>query len=107
LPIIDSILEGYNNTLFAYGQTGSGKTYTIQGNDITSGIITRIIDNLFENINNSNKEWNIKCSYFELYNNNFYDLLGNKNNYKIIEDDIKGVFIFNMSEKVVKSSIEC
>lgn len=30
-PIVDSVLEGYNGTIFAYGQTGTGKTYTMEG----------------------------------------------------------------------------
>ena len=29
--IIDSIVQGFNGTIFAYGQTASGKTYTMQG----------------------------------------------------------------------------
>lgn len=29
LPIIESVLEGYNGTVFAYGQTGTGKTHTM------------------------------------------------------------------------------
>ena len=28
-PIIDSVIEGYNGTIFAYGQTGTGKTHTM------------------------------------------------------------------------------
>lgn len=28
-PLVASVCQGYNGTLFAYGQTGSGKTYTI------------------------------------------------------------------------------
>lgn len=31
LPIIESVLEGYNGTIFAYGQTGTGKTFTMEG----------------------------------------------------------------------------
>lgn len=31
-PIVESVLEGYNGTIFAYGQTGTGKTYTMEGN---------------------------------------------------------------------------
>ena len=27
-PVVDSVLQGYNGTVFAYGQTGSGKTLT-------------------------------------------------------------------------------
>lgn len=30
-PIIESVLQGFNGTVFAYGQTGSGKTFTMQG----------------------------------------------------------------------------
>lgn len=29
LPIVESVLEGYNGTIFAYGQTGTGKTHTM------------------------------------------------------------------------------
>ena len=31
LGIVDSVLEGYNGTIFAYGQTGTGKTFTMDG----------------------------------------------------------------------------
>lgn len=30
-PLVSSLIEGYNATVFAYGQTGSGKTYTLGG----------------------------------------------------------------------------
>lgn len=33
-PLLVSLTEGYNATVFAYGQTGSGKTYTIGGEHI-------------------------------------------------------------------------
>ena len=33
-PIVESVLEGFNGTIFAYGQTSSGKTHTMQGHDI-------------------------------------------------------------------------
>ena len=32
-PIISSVLEGYNGTIFAYGQTGTGKTHTMTGKE--------------------------------------------------------------------------
>ena len=31
----DSVLEGFNGTIFAYGQTSSGKTFTMMGPNIT------------------------------------------------------------------------
>ena len=33
-PIVESVLDGYNGTIFAYGQTSSGKTHTMLGEDI-------------------------------------------------------------------------
>ena len=33
-PIVDSVLEGFNGTIFAYGQTSSGKTHTMMGPDM-------------------------------------------------------------------------
>uniref|UniRef100_A0A8C0FAI5 Kinesin motor domain-containing protein n=1 Tax=Bubo bubo TaxID=30461 RepID=A0A8C0FAI5_BUBBB len=33
-PLLVSLTEGYNATVFAYGQTGSGKTYTIAGGHV-------------------------------------------------------------------------
>ena len=30
-PLVDSVLQGYNGTIFAYGQTGTGKTFTMEG----------------------------------------------------------------------------
>ena len=55
-PIIDSVLEGYNGTIFAYGQTSSGKTYTMQGpSNITNiemqGVIPRMVKTVFDRIN--------------------------------------------------------
>ena len=29
--LVDSVLDGFNGTIFAYGQTGTGKTYTMEG----------------------------------------------------------------------------
>lgn len=29
--LVDSVLNGFNGTIFAYGQTGTGKTYTMEG----------------------------------------------------------------------------
>ncbi|KAE8292090.1 Kinesin-like protein KIF27 [Larimichthys crocea] len=30
-PLVESLIDGYNATVFCYGQTGSGKTYTLGG----------------------------------------------------------------------------
>lgn len=47
-PVITSLFDGFNGTIFAYGQTSSGKTYTMQGpsaNDSAEkrGVIPRAV----------------------------------------------------------------
>ena len=32
-PLVESVIKGYNGTIFAYGQTGCGKTWTMTGPD--------------------------------------------------------------------------
>ena len=48
-PIVDSIFQGYNGTIFAYGQTGCGKTYTMMG-IVDSPDLKGIIPNAFNHI---------------------------------------------------------
>ena len=54
LPIVDSVLDGYNGTILAYGQTSSGKTHTMFGEDCDNieerGIIPRMVTGFFEKI---------------------------------------------------------
>jgi kinesin family protein 3/17 len=49
-PLVESVLEGYNGTIFAYGQTGCGKTFTMEGkrnpNDMR-GIIPNAFNHIF------------------------------------------------------------
>ncbi|XP_073908389.1 kinesin-like protein KIF27 isoform X6 [Castor canadensis] len=81
-PLVLSLIEGYNATVFAYGQTGSGKTYTIGGGHIASvaegqkGIIPRAIQEIFQSITeNPSIDFNIKVSYIEVYKEDLRDLL--------------------------------
>ncbi|KFO91703.1 Kinesin-like KIF27, partial [Buceros rhinoceros silvestris] len=81
-PLVASLTEGYNATVFAYGQTGSGKTYTMGGGHIASvaedekGIIPRAIQELFQRISeNRNIDFHVKVSYIEVYKEDLRDLL--------------------------------
>ena len=99
-PIIDSVLEGFNGTIFAYGQTSSGKTHTMQGPDITDveqqGIIPRMVRTVFNRIEtaSANVEFTVKVSMAEIYNERIKDLLDpSKDNLKIHEEKSKGIYI--------------
>jgi kinesin family protein 3/17 len=70
-PILESVMEGYNGTIFAYGQTGTGKTYTMEGEDNQQekGIIPRSIDWIFSNIKSyTNQQFLVRVSFVEIYN---------------------------------------
>lgn len=41
LPLVRSVLDGYNGCIFAYGQTGSGKTFTMDGPEAAPGVCFR------------------------------------------------------------------
>ena len=99
-PIIDSVLEGFNGTIFAYGQTSSGKTHTMNGPDITDvemqGIIPRMVRTVFNRIETSseNMEFTVKVSMTEIYNEKIKDLLDpRKVDLKIHEEKGKGIYI--------------
>ncbi|XP_045154563.1 kinesin-like protein KIF27 isoform X2 [Echinops telfairi] len=115
-PLVLSLVEGYNATVFAYGQTGSGKTYTIGGGHIASvvegqkGIIPRAIQEIFQNISeNPNIDFNIKVSYIEVYKEELRDLLELEPSSKdlhIREDEKGNTVIAGAKECPVESADE-
>jgi kinesin family protein 3/17 len=70
LPIVNSVLEGYNGTIFAYGQTGTGKTHTMEGKTEPKdlmGIIPRSFEHIFEQIDNlSHKQFLVRVQMLEI-----------------------------------------
>lgn len=80
-PILESVMQGYNGTIFAYGQTGTGKTFTMEGVDTTElkGIIPRAIEWIFNSIKSyPDQNFLVRVSFVEIYNEEVIDLL-NKN----------------------------
>ncbi len=76
-PLLDTVLEGFNSTVFAYGATGCGKTHTISGTQNDPGIIFRTMRELFEKIDDlrDTKTIDVSLSYLEIYNETIRDLL--------------------------------
>lgn len=93
-PVIEKCLNGYNGCIFCYGQTGSGKTFTMHGIKKYPGIVPLAIESIFEIIRSSfNKEFLIRCSYIEIYNEYVNDLLdSNRLNLQLAEDS--RVFVY-------------
>ena len=87
---LPGLLEGFNATVFAYGATGAGKTYTMLGTGEDPGIMARSLNELFELIEKSSgKEYKLKMSYLEVYNETLRDLLVKGDNLEMREDPLK------------------
>ncbi|TVY49843.1 Kinesin-like protein [Lachnellula occidentalis] len=100
--LMDSVLEGYNATVFAYGATGCGKTHTITGTAQQPGIIFLTMQELFEKISerSAEKHTEVSLSYLEIYNETIRDLLlpgGTKQGLMLREDANQTVSVAGLS----------
>ncbi|XP_014851449.1 PREDICTED: kinesin-like protein KIF27 isoform X1 [Poecilia mexicana] len=113
-PLVESLLDGYNATVFCYGQTGSGKTYTLGGGSKDEGgIIDCVAEDVFlllaKRKNDDSIEATVQISYMELYREELRDLLDMNTNHKelLIRDDEKGnTVVIGAREMVVTSAEE-
>jgi Kinesin motor domain len=107
-PLVESVLSGYNGTIFAYGQTGCGKTHTMQGRSDPPelrGIIPNSFDHIFDHVQVATQrdktEFLIRASYLEIYNEEIRDLLSpnvkDHAKYELHEDPDKGVYVKDLS----------
>ena len=109
-PIVDSIFQGYNGTIFAYGQTGCGKTFTMMGvvdNPDLKGIIPNAFSHIFGFIKTEgeSKKFLVRCSFVEIYNEEVRDLLVNKSTkLDIREDPKKGTFVKDLTYVTLKDT---
>ncbi|KAJ2635991.1 hypothetical protein GGF40_003271, partial [Coemansia sp. RSA 1286] len=101
--IITSSMSGFNGTIFAYGQTSSGKTHTMYGGDSEDGIIKLAVKNMFSFVETDpNREYLIRVSFLEIYNEVLRDLLEPaKTNLKIHENAKHEIFVGDLSEHIV------
>lgn len=103
-PLVRSVVQGMNGTVFAYGQTSSGKTFTMQGYQQTEGILYMAAHDIFEHIaQSSDRDFLLRVSFVEIYNENVRDLLTpDQAPVNIREDPRKGVYI-DASERIITS----
>ncbi|XP_047972492.1 kinesin-like protein NACK1 [Salvia hispanica] len=94
-----SALNGINATIFAYGQTSSGKTYTMRG--ITEKAVNDIYMHI---INTPERDFRIKISGLEIYNENVRDLLNSESgrSLKLLDDPEKGTVVEKLVEETAK-----
>ena len=114
-PLVDSVLGGYNATVFAYGQSGSGKTYTMTGGSGASrGVIPHALDHIFESTQQEEAATDrktthsIRISYVELYNGLCRDLLTDtKSTLELKENEHKLFYVKGLEQVKVSSPEQC
>lgn len=108
--LVESVLTGFNGTIFAYGQTGCGKTFTMVGKPESKelrGIIPNSFVHIFDAILTAPKdeEYLVSASFLEIYNEEIRDLLNitSQRRLELKEDPKSGVFVKDLSREIVKS----
>lgn len=109
-------MEGYHGTVFAYGMTGTGKTFSMQGTATNPGVIPLAITDIFSYIRETpHREFLLRVSYLEIYNEKIHDLLagpvatglngqaGPQEEIKLREDSKRGVYATPLKEEIVQS----
>ncbi|CAL6341831.1 unnamed protein product [Bathycoccus prasinos] len=114
--IVKSVLDGFNGTVFAYGQTSSGKTHTMHGEIGTEpGIVPLAVQDVFDSIEKCpEREFRVRVSYLEIYNENLLDLLARSSaemdehgqvskTLRIQEDPERGIVVNGLKEERVQN----
>lgn len=59
LPLVVSVLDGFNVCIFAYGQTGTGKTFTMEGTPEHRGVNYRTLEQLLKYLKREVISWDM------------------------------------------------
>ncbi|CAN1307012.1 Kinesin-like protein KIN-7K, chloroplastic [Linum perenne] len=102
--VVSGTMDGVNGTIFAYGVTSSGKTHTMHGDQRSPGIIPLAVKDVFSIIQETpNREYLLRVSYLEIYNEVVNDLLNPAGQNLRIREDAQGTFVEGIKEEVVLS----
>ena len=101
--IVESVMQGFNGTIFAYGGISSGKTFTMFGNindDDKKGIVPRVVSTLFDCIDSAQEtvEFLVKVSFYEIFVEKISDLLNPQGKSLKLKSNNRGVYIENIRE---------
>jgi centromeric protein E len=97
-------MSGINGTVFAYGVTSSGKTHTMHGEQRSPGIIPLAVKDVFSIIQETpEREFLLRVSYLEIYNEVINDLLDPTGQNLRIREDSQGTYVEGIKDEVVLS----
>lgn len=106
--LIETIMSGYNCSVFVYGATGAGKTHTMIGRDECPGITYLTVKELFGQIDSlrARKDFELGMTYLEVYNETVNDLLNPGEPLHLREDGKFGVCVAGLTMKQITSPSE-
>ena len=109
--IVQNVMDGFNGTVFAYGQTSSGKTHTMFGSKDEPGVIPLAVRDVFDAVRRgSDREFLIRVSYLEIYNEKMMDLFApeyrggddeSASTLSIRENAERGTYVSGLREEIV------
>ncbi|KAL5559646.1 hypothetical protein UlMin_035857 [Ulmus minor] len=102
--VVSGAMQGVNGTVFAYGVTSSGKTHTMHGEQKSPGVIPLAVKDVFGIIQETpGREFLLRVSYLEIYNEVINDLLDPIGQNLRIREDAQGTYVEGIKEEVVLS----
>ncbi|XP_065087871.1 kinesin-like protein KIF18A isoform X2 [Ochlerotatus camptorhynchus] len=106
-PLVQSVMDGYNCSVFVYGATGAGKTFTMLGGEEYPGITFLTMKELFRQIDGLTnvRKFDIGISYLEVYNELVMNLLTKTGPLKLRED-ANGVVVSGLVLKQIHNAEE-
>lgn len=107
--LVVGVLYGVNTTVFAYGATGSGKTYTMVGSQKDPGLMILSLQRIFDEQQHlfPDEDFDVTCSYLEVYNEVIYDLLvKNSAQLELREDPEQGAVVAGLQHITVTSAAD-
>ncbi|OMJ83828.1 hypothetical protein SteCoe_15188 [Stentor coeruleus] len=110
-PVVNSVIEGYNGTIFSYGQTGTGKTFTMIGcPGELQGIIPRSAQQIFDHIQSCHTHgFTVKVGFLQIYMEMLQDLIipNADKPIRIREDPEEGIYLSGITWTPVSSVRDC
>lgn len=103
-PLLETVRRGGSAVVFAFGQTGSGKTYTMLGHsELDPGIYSLAVADMLLLVEH---EMSLTASFYEVYGSKLFDLLNDRGEVKVLQDEYKNIHIVGLRERPVDTAAD-
>lgn len=99
--LLASVRDGGGAVIFAFGQTGSGKTYTMLGDAASPGLYGLAVTELLGMTTATGG--GLSASFYEVYGSKLYDLLNDRAEMRMLQDEYRNVHIVGLTVRDVCS----